>query len=721
MWAYLSRDRIVWVAVALETTLVLLYAYGPPRNPDSLVDMATIANLLLLLLVVLGARRTAGLSESVQERRFWRLLLAAFSSWLILETIMVAVPAVWDLPGAWVGIDVIYLIFYGLAFLAAEERPDLLPGPSVVGIDQGLVRRCAVLALCISFLVYFVVIPGTYSWDSYATGLPSALLYTWLDLFLAARFLYLAHHTRRRRWRAVHLLLGFSLLLWAVVDSADAVGYLEEIDVGWGTQMDLYWFLPFLLAIIAVRLRSFRGSDEERAAGVESASEAGRRPLGVHAFVLALSLPAVHLAGYSFGALDQASRAPREVIVLGFLVTMVALGVFGRALDRANDRLHQQAQRSQRLTSLGRLAGGVAHDFNNLLQVIVGQSELLQTALGPQHSEGPRVGELLKASRRAADLTRQLLIFSQNQVFMPQPLDVNEVVADTVSLLDRLVGETVELRTRLEPGLDPILADRTQMEQVVTNLVINSRDALPAGGEIEISSERVRVETAQPGYQRSSPPGEYVRLTVRDNGVGISERDLEHVFEPFFTTKDMAVGTGLGLATVFGVATQSGGYIRIDSTPQRGTTVEIDFPPCPRSPVAAVIPPSLREGHGERLLVVEDDPAVREVVRDVLVDAGYGVEVASGGRSALELMDGGGSTFDLLITDVSMPGLSGPELAERVLASSPSMPVLFMSGYPRDSSAGHCKIGSDDPYLQKPFSPGALTTAVRELLDSSQG
>ncbi len=392
-------------------------------------------------------------------------------------------------------------------------------------------------------------------------------------------------------------------------------------------------------------------------------------------------------------------------------------GICGISTDITERKhLEEQLQRAAKMEAIGRLAGGVAHDFNNLLTAITGYGELLVQKLDAGSPLRDHAGEILKAGERAAALTSQLLAFSRGQVVQPRVLDVNRVVVNIAGLLRRLIGEPIQLETRLAPRLFPIKADMGQVEQVLMNLAINARDAMPQGGRLMIETVNIPAESvAKPGNTQAR-----VRLLVSDTGHGMDEHTLAHIFEPFFTTKAPGKGTGLGLATVYGIVTKSGGTIEADSKPGQGSRFTIDFPAVGDAiesgpPQAA---PARPLGGTETVLVVEDEDAVRRFVRAVLQSQGYRVLEAHSGEAALALCQGDASPIDLLLTDVVMPGMNGRGLAERFAALRPGAGLLYMSGYTEDEALQQGVQNLGAAFLAKPFSAAALAEAIRTALDA---
>jgi two-component system cell cycle sensor histidine kinase/response regulator CckA len=382
-------------------------------------------------------------------------------------------------------------------------------------------------------------------------------------------------------------------------------------------------------------------------------------------------------------------------------------------------QLEAQLRQAQKMDAVGRLAGGVAHDFNNLLTVISGYSDFILAASPPGDERRADAEEIRRAADRAAQLTQQLLAFSRKQVLHPQVLDLNAVVGDASRMLRRLIGEDIRLELHLAPDAGAVRIDAGQLQQVLMNLAVNARDAMPLGGRLTIATAPVGVAREEPALPEPLPPGEYVRLAVTDTGAGMTPEVQARAFEPFFTTKEMGKGTGLGLSTVYGVVTQSRGRLRVDSAPGRGTTLEIFLPRTERSDVAA--PPAAaaaEEGGTEIILLVEDDAMLRRLSEAALGRAGYRVLAAADAAEALRLAREHAGSIDLVVTDVVMPGMPGPELVARLEATRPELRVLYVSGY-TEHAALHAGVSERSvSFLAKPFGVEALTRRVRELLDA---
>lgn len=398
----------------------------------------------------------------------------------------------------------------------------------------------------------------------------------------------------------------------------------------------------------------------------------------------------------------------------------VIQGVIGVALDiTERERLTDQLRQSQKMQAVGELAGGVAHDFNNLLMVVKGHSQLLLDRLPDSSPLRPGAQEIEKAADRAASLTRQLLAFSRKQVLQPRVLDMNEVVNGMIRMFSRVIGENIDMAFVPAADLARVKADPGQIEQVLLNLVVNGRDAMPTGGRLTLETSNVELDRSYAVSHASVEPGAYVMLSVTDTGCGMSEETQSRIFEPFFTTKGPGKGTGLGLATVYGVVKQSGGYIYVYSEVGRGTTFKIYLPRV----IAELDKPggeAIASGRGrgsETILFVEDEQSVRELVRQYLTSTGYSVLEAPDGARALKIAEGHPDPIHILITDVVMPHLSGPDLAAQLGASRPDLKVLFISGYTDDTVFRHGVLEGGVAFLQKPFNLKALASKIREVLD----
>jgi two-component system cell cycle sensor histidine kinase/response regulator CckA len=417
------------------------------------------------------------------------------------------------------------------------------------------------------------------------------------------------------------------------------------------------------------------------------------------------------------------------VIEVDVHVTDVAIG--GRVLRlallhdvTAQRRLEEQLRQAQKMDAVGRLAGGVAHDFNNLLTVINGYTELLLEHFPEDPEKRARtLGEIAKAGERAATLTRQLLAFSRKQVVAPRTVDLNKIVSGVESLLHRMIGEDVELVGSLAPRLWSVRADPGQIEQVIMNLAVNARDAMPRGGRLAIETRNVELDESYVREHVYVEPGPYVLLSVSDTGTGMDQETMRHIFEPFFTTKEQGKGTGLGLATVYGIVQQFGGHVWVYSEPEKGTSVKVYLPRVKKGvsshPSMAQLP--IPKPGTETVLLVEDEESIRRFAAEVLRASGYTVLEAPLPSSAIAMAESESGPIHVLLTDIVMPEMSGPDLAEAIKERHPATRPIFMSGYSNDAAVNQRLLEAGTAFLEKPFRPADLTRKVREVLEGKAG
>lgn len=420
------------------------------------------------------------------------------------------------------------------------------------------------------------------------------------------------------------------------------------------------------------------------------------------------------------------TRVPIEVSSRLIYENGVPVAVQGSARDiterkRAEEALREsqfQLQQSQKLEAIGQLAGGVAHDFNNMLTAIIGYTDLSLRRVGLENPIRRNLEETKKAAERAASLVRQLLAFSRKQILEPKVLDLNDVVKDMEKMLTRLIGEDIKLATRLDPDLGSVKADPCQVEQIIVNLVVNARDAMPRGGRVTIETTNTTLDDQIMLKHVSTKPGEYVMLAVSDTGSGMDQETQRRIFEPFFTTKDVGKGTGLGLSTVYGIVKQSDGYIWVYSEPGLGTMFKVYLPRMDDATAVTVEKQETTVPRGsETILLVEDEDLVRGLTKKILMQAGYNVLDAKGGEEAIRVCRAHNGPIDLLVTDVVMPELSGKEVADRLLELRPAIRVLFMSGYTDEAMVQHGVLDANVDFIQKPFTWIALTRKVRDVLN----
>jgi two-component system cell cycle sensor histidine kinase/response regulator CckA len=386
--------------------------------------------------------------------------------------------------------------------------------------------------------------------------------------------------------------------------------------------------------------------------------------------------------------------------------------------------LERQLRMAQKMEAIGRLSGGIAHDFNNLLGVIIGYSGVLKKSLDKSQPTFEHATEIEKAGQRAASLTRQLLAFSRQQVLTPSVLSLNALVSDMEKMLPRLLGEDINVSLSLEPALGNVRADQSQIEQVIMNLAVNARDAMPSGGKLQIQTANVELDHAYTRDHPGSKAGSYVMLAIADSGTGMNPETIAHIFEPFFTTKGVGEGTGLGLATVYGVVKQSNGYIWVDSALGKGSTFQIYLPRNLDTDLVSVADPGVQSREkpqgSEMILLVEDAEPLRKLAQAFLESNGFRVLSAQSGEAALETAARHSGHFDLLLTDVVMPGMNGRVLAEQLSMRQPGLKVLFMSGYTDSFIAGHGVLQKGTNLLHKPFTEEVFISKVREVLDGGK-
>ena len=429
---------------------------------------------------------------------------------------------------------------------------------------------------------------------------------------------------------------------------------------------------------------------------------------------------------FSHGTLAVSSPEPDAFSAQDIASLQTLVGVLSSGFQRLDDlqaleAKEAQLRQSQKMEAVGQLAGGVAHDFNNLITIITGYCQLLRKGLAPEDPRRAHLEQINQAGEGAATLVRQLLAFSRKQVLQSEKLDLNQVVAETEKMLGRLIGEDIELKTSLDPELGPVYADPGQLEQVLMNLVINARDAMPQGGKLTIETTNAELDDAYARQHAAVQPGSYVMLAVTDTGTGMDAETQAHIFEPFFTTKEVGHGTGLGLATVYGIVKQSEGSIRVYSEPGKGTTFKIYLPR-----IDAVCVPGRHEQTpeetsrgSETILLAEDNDMLRELARLTLAECGYNVLEACQGEEALQICEQHPNPIHLLVTDVVMPGMSGPELAEQVMPQRPKMKVIYTSGFMDHAIVRNGVLSPGTAFLPKPFNPDDLERKVREVLDGA--
>lgn len=722
-WRLLAKDRILrTIALAYGLTLIVIVV-------SEIAPQASFSSLLRPLIdpALVGMTVTALLwgrdRIDRDERRFWDVLALAWACLLLVEAFFV-----FDLSppflSASLTTDALYIFFYLIFALAVDFRPHLDAAPQV---RRHRLESVAGLTALFGVLVYFaiVVVPEplgvSLSFVPREHGFtPLLLVRLSLDIILLGRLIY-AMVGSGARWRLLYGLLAGGMSCFALKDALAVLAYEGLLSApGFRLPHHLFLSLPALFMIFAARCRHLPGHETPDQKSKGEVDLIRISPLTLYTVIV----PALHFSLYPLGLLEPSSRPAREVFCLLYVLVLGFLGWLhqglivkdGRRAIGALREAEARLFRSQRLESVGRLAGGIAHDFNNYLTVIRGYCELVRHRV---HDPDTRtdIRYVEDAAGKATNLTRQLLAFGRRQVLRPEALDLNAVVLDTSKLLGSLLGEDVILEIDLDPELGRVEADLGQTEQVLMNLALNGRDAMPRGGTLRIRTGRVQLNAAA-AVNLELEPGLYACLAIEDTGCGMSEEVQAHVFEPFFTTKGSGRGTGLGLSTVHGIMAQSAGAITLESTPEKGTTVHVLFPttserPGSEAPSAAHPPTTSPKA---TLLVVEDNEQVRRLVVQALTESGFRVHEASGGPEALERFPDY-EPIDMLITDVMMNEMDGIELTNALVSRSPGLRVLFISGYPLDTlQERQAVLPASIELLEKPFSPAELLAKTNEVL-----
>jgi signal transduction histidine kinase/CheY-like chemotaxis protein len=608
-------------------------------------------------------------------------------------------------------------------FLASDQQPQLPDGWSQRDVLYPFTLISATLFIALMF-GYFVVVPWAMNPSENAQYFASFNLYVTLDTLLTLRFWLLWRAARSSRWRACFALLAIATAALAVGDLLEGMSFAGYMNVVKGAPADAVWLVPYLCLAVAALTCVGPGARRDPAAEAQSLRVQSLLPL--YAFVL----PLVHLGMYLLHYLDQDARGVREAIVFGGLVAFAIISLLQQVrLERTVTSLRSdlvvralddKLRQSQRLESVGRLAAGVAHDLNNLLMVIKSYTELAILRLAPGgDATRTRLAEIDRAADRAAHLVRQLLAFGRQQVLKPEVVRVNDQVRGLEGMLSRILGDDVELVVDLAPEAGFTKVDPGLLEQVVVNLAVNARDAMPRGGRLTIATRS--APAAGPGADGAPPAAECVELAVSDTGSGIEPGIRDRIFEPYFTTKGMERGTGLGLATVYGIVEQSGGSVEVSSEPERGTTFTVRLPrtsdrPTGNDPEGR---PAARSVAGETVLLTEDETTIRQPIAEYLESLGLTVLQAADGIDALEVAGRHTGAIDVLVTDLVMPRMNGPDLAQRLLAVRPGVKVVYVSGYtPETMHTYGARPGENGAvFLQKPFLLDDLATAIAKAIE----
>ena len=719
-WDLFWGQRLGRVVTAIFATLALVYLFE--LGSDDLRSALTrnLDRILLPGMIGILIFRTR-LVRSVEERRFWNLIILGMVFWLS-GTATFWVSSVFDLP-RWADlvVDICYILLYLFWFLASDQQPQLDSGWSVGDVLYRFSMAGAALFIVIMF-GYFIVVPWAGQPSENIQYFASFNLYVTLDSLLTVKFILLFLAARDPGWRRCFALIAAATGILAVGDLFEGLGFAEILNTVMGARIDIVWLFPHFLLVVMILTCTGRSVEVEETEGGSVPRIQSLLPF------YAFALPLVHLGLYLTDYLDPDARAVREALVFFGLVLFAVLSLAQQIrLERAvaalrsdlmvralDDKLRQ----SQRMESIGRLAGGIAHDFNNLLMVIKSYAELAEKHLASGNRQvRDKLREIDRATDRAADLVRQLLAFGRRQVIKPQVVNVNELVLGLEGMLSRIIGDDIQLRVELDCEAGFTKVDPALLEQVIVNLAVNARDAMPRGGELEIET---RFVIGLPNLDQKSAKGQpFVELAVSDTGDGIDPAIRDRIFEPYFTTKEMEKGTGLGLATVYGIVEQSGGVIEVESAPGKGSTFRVWLAQVggesPEVPTA--ITRTMRPVSGGTVLLTEDESNIRKALAEYLGNLGFEVLQARDGIDALEVAAGHQGNIDLLVTDLVMPRMSGPELAQRLVAESAELKVIYVSGYTPDAVREYGVSKHNSVFLQKPFLLGDLSNAICELLE----
>ena len=718
-----AADRYIQVAVPAFAALLALYASPLLDAPARLVAGPA---LNAVFAAVAAAACLIGLHsvEDPFERRFWARLATGLCVWSAIEVGNALVPA--SSPTAWreAATDVLFLFGYAW-FLSGIDSFAAPPSRGTPGNVAALVRPAVFITTTLGWIAYVVIVPLATS-----TSSPGADSYARvvLDIVVIGTLLGAGRQHRPYRWKVLQQWLIGAYALTAAVHILGAVFAGRHVDLTPVGLSPLLWVVPCTALVLTARLRHYLPS-----APSSAPLTAGRSLVasdGTLLVLAAFSLPVTHMLNVVAARAPADMQSPQGLVVaLATLVLGVLAAAEYRRMEVERTRLvHERGElelailQMQKMEAIGRLGGGIAHDFNNLLTAIGGYADIVLEGLPDSDPTGHAMRQVRLAVDRASALTGQLLVVGRRQRLHLEATDVNEIIRDLPHAHRYLLAERTELRPALASDLAPAWADPAQVEQVILNLVVNARDAMPDGGAIRISTANVVHGDGSPAGWPESKSGRYVRIDVADSGMGIPDDVLPRIFEPFFTTKPAGSGTGLGLSVVYGIIRQSGGRVSVSTALGRGTTVTVDLPAAEaRTAGRAVAGPTSADTGTETVLVAEDEQAVRELVRSMLHMGGYRVIVAASGEEALAVAGRYDGPIHLLLTDVVMPGMNGRDLAERLVKKRPTIRTMFMTGYTDDAVLRHGVKGGAVTLVAKPFTRQDLLGAVRRVLDGPAG
>ena len=592
MWAYLWRDPVMRVTLVLAAAVFLPH-FIPLLSRDALAYYAELYSDVPLILVAMAAfqYRLRCVPDKI-ERRFWNLLTAAFACWLLVRIIGIVFPVDWYVDiRAGLTIDLLYVCFYLSIALALELQPHSRADETVDKLLRSF-RSTGAIVFVFGLLTYFAVIPGALHASAYDTWVPSLLLFVALDGYLLVRLMSLRRASRSPRWNRTYSWLLLAAGVWMVMDAYEALSYIEPaIWVDPGTLLDLVWLPPFLAVVAAARARESDLASGASAATVarDVAGDMLSALWGTPLVAYVVALPALHFGLYGLGVLDESTKSAREICVLVVLVVLALVAwVHQRLLDAERRRLEKvsaeaqvQLEHAQRMGAIGQLTAGIAHDFNNLLTVILANASLLREVPAISGKPLTELDEIEASSRRGAALVQQLLAFAQRRRLNRTEVELAPLLDDLVPTLQRLLPENIEISVSSDGALLPVKVDPGTVEQIVVNLATNARDAMPQGGLLRIECRRAPPPPARGGDGSAALARDFVCISVTDTGTGMDERTRARIFEPFFTTKPVGEGSGLGMSMVYGLVTQQGGFVEIESEVGRGTEVMVYLPAAP--------------------------------------------------------------------------------------------------------------------------------------------
>ena len=753
-WQTLRRNPVTWIAAAAFTVTLFPYVF-PVLSPGALEYFADwYADFPLILTAIVAFQYRRSRMARLTERRFWDLWTAAFVCWLIVRVFYAATPFEYILWWFDLVVDSLYLLFYLCIVLALELRPDRPARTSLSTMRRWIEAAGAAVFLC-ALLVYYAIIPGMLSPDAYWTWVPSLALYVTLDAVVLLTLLFVRHDCGSPTWRSIYGWLAVAAALWLVADGLEVLTYAEIVPLyRSGVRWDLIWYAPFVPVILAALLREHPFEAEP---GVDTFVEGPepRRGRGSVLVLYAVLLPTLHFTYYGIGLGDPESHGAREILLLVAAVILGGLVLsWQRLLQWENRRLEAerrlneerrletvrrlereraekellseqrtleaQLQQAQKMEAVGQLSGGMAHDFNNILTVIMANADLVDAALPTEcHGQRSDLQELREAARRGSAMVKRLLGFSRQALLSPRPVNLSELVDELLVTLRRLIPETITIEFTAEPLTQAVVADPGAVEQILINLATNARDAMPEGGTLTVGVRPAHLDERHRVIHGWGEPGDYLCLSVRDVGTGMSDETRGRVFEPFFTTKQPGEGTGLGMAMIYGLIKQHRGFVGVESAPGEGTTVRIYFPVAGELGTEVALDGTegtLPRGT-ETILLVEDEAGIRRSAERALALFGYEVIVACDGDEGLQLFEEAEDEIGLVISDVVMPRMNGHELYEAVRQRSPATAFILISGYADRGRLQAGEIGAAIPLIAKPWALHELLQRVREALD----